>query len=156
MTWSTQFVSIVGSCGTSRRGSFVPAISRGFDRKAALFNMRSVILASPSWSATASRPVRTASAPWPPRVLSMIADNDGPYVDRPCSCCPRRNGTFDGRPISEGKLQDAEVTFTASITSPLKAKIKCAAALDGDAMTGKAKALFLTASTARRWSVQPL
>jgi hypothetical protein len=54
------------------------------------------------------------------------------------------NGTFDGRPVSEGKLQGAEVTFTASITSPLKAKIKCAAALDGDAMTGKAKALFLT------------
>lgn len=59
------------------------------------------------------------------------------------------NGNFDGRPISEGKLRGAEVTFTASITSPLKAKIKCAAALDGDAMTGKAKALFLTTTIGR-------
>jgi hypothetical protein len=57
-----------------------------------------------------------------------------------CARIPQRHG----RPVSEGRLQGAEVTFTAAITSPLKAKIKCAAALDGDAMTGKAKALFLT------------
>ncbi|SDH30979.1 hypothetical protein SAMN05216553_1198 [Lentzea fradiae] len=66
------------------------------------------------------------------------------------------DGTFDGRPISEGKLKGVEVTFTASITSPLKAKLKCAATLDGDAMTGKAKAVFLTVPfTATRVSGDP-
>ncbi|BCJ55018.1 hypothetical protein Asp14428_64930 [Actinoplanes sp. NBRC 14428] len=54
------------------------------------------------------------------------------------------NGTFDGRPLSEGRLQGARVTFTASITSPIRTRIKCAAQVDGEAMTGEARALFMT------------
>jgi hypothetical protein len=53
-------------------------------------------------------------------------------------------GSFDGTPISDGQTDGTQLSFTAQLTSPFKVKIKCAASIDGDTITGKAKAAILT------------
>jgi hypothetical protein len=52
-------------------------------------------------------------------------------------------GSFNGTPIENGKFTDDGISFTAKLTSPLKLKLACTATIDGDAITGKAKASLL-------------
>ncbi|WNV89040.1 NAD(P)/FAD-dependent oxidoreductase [Umezawaea sp. Da 62-37] len=60
-------------------------------------------------------------------------------------------GTLDGLPTEDGRVDGAEVGFTARLTSPFKMKIKCAATVAGDTMSGKAKAAMMSlAFTATR------
>jgi hypothetical protein len=53
-------------------------------------------------------------------------------------------GTFDGAPLDDGRVDGTAVTFSAKLTTPFKVKIKCAADVDGDTITGKAKAAIMT------------
>ena len=53
-------------------------------------------------------------------------------------------GTFDGAAIKDGRANDNEISFNAELTSPFQMKIKFSASIDGDTMTGKAKAAMMT------------
>ena len=53
-------------------------------------------------------------------------------------------GTWDGGAIEDGRVDGDAVSFKARLTSPFRMKIKCAASIDGDAITGKAKAPMMT------------
>jgi beta-glucosidase len=52
-------------------------------------------------------------------------------------------GTFNGAPITDGRLSGDQLTFRTSLTSPMKVKIKCTAAIDGDTLSGTAKAAMI-------------
>jgi hypothetical protein len=54
------------------------------------------------------------------------------------------SGTFDGAPLDDGRVDGTEITFSAKLTTPFKVKIKCVADIDGDTITGKAKAAIMT------------
>jgi len=63
-------------------------------------------------------------------------------------------GSLDGTSIQDGRVDGDEIRFTSHLTSPFKLKIKCTASIDGDAMTGKAKATMMSiAFTATRETV---
>ncbi|PRY40555.1 FAD-dependent oxidoreductase [Umezawaea tangerina] len=63
------------------------------------------------------------------------------------------NGTLDGVSIEDGRVDGAEVAFTSRLTSPFTMKISCAATVEGDTMSGKAKAAMMSlAFTATRRS----
>lgn len=49
-------------------------------------------------------------------------------------------GTFDGTEFQEGHTDGRELSFRTQLTSPFKMKIKASASVDGDTITGKAKA----------------
>jgi 2-polyprenyl-6-methoxyphenol hydroxylase-like FAD-dependent oxidoreductase len=55
-------------------------------------------------------------------------------------------GTLNGAAIADGKVTGADIGFTAHLTTPFKMKIKCIASVDGDTMTGKAKAAMMALS----------
>jgi hypothetical protein len=52
-------------------------------------------------------------------------------------------GSFNDTPIENGRLTDDGISFTAKLTSPIKVKISCTATIDGDEISGKAKAALL-------------
>ena len=53
-------------------------------------------------------------------------------------------GSFDGTPIDDGEVHGADFSYTAKLTSPAKIKVKCTGTWDGDTMSGKVKAAFMT------------
>lgn len=53
-------------------------------------------------------------------------------------------GTLDGTPIENCRLTGQDLSFTARIASPFTMKITCTAAIDGDMMTGTAKAAMMS------------
>ncbi|MET8179823.1 NAD(P)/FAD-dependent oxidoreductase [Streptomyces sp. NPDC005336] len=53
-------------------------------------------------------------------------------------------GTFDGVPIEDGRVDGTEIGFTAALTSPFTMKVTFTVSIDGDTMTGKAKAPMMT------------
>ncbi|MCK2244760.1 MULTISPECIES: NAD(P)/FAD-dependent oxidoreductase [unclassified Crossiella] len=53
-------------------------------------------------------------------------------------------GTLDGLPIEHGTLADGVLRFTARLTAPFPMKFSCIASLDGDTMTGSAKAPMMS------------
>lgn len=55
-----------------------------------------------------------------------------------------KTGTLDGVPIENCLLAGNDLTFTARVTSPFKMKITCTASIDGDRMTGTAKAAMMS------------
>jgi 2-polyprenyl-6-methoxyphenol hydroxylase-like FAD-dependent oxidoreductase len=55
-------------------------------------------------------------------------------------------GIYDGAAIKDGQANDNEISFNAELTSPFQMKIKFTASIDGDTMTGKAKAPMMTVS----------
>jgi 2-polyprenyl-6-methoxyphenol hydroxylase-like FAD-dependent oxidoreductase len=60
-------------------------------------------------------------------------------------------GSLDGASLEDGRVDGDEIGFTSRLTSPVKLKIKCTASVDGDTMTGKAKATMMSlAFTATR------
>jgi pimeloyl-ACP methyl ester carboxylesterase len=55
-------------------------------------------------------------------------------------------GTLGETAIEDGRVDGAAISFKAHLTSPVKAKIKCSATIDGDTLTGQAKATLLPIS----------
>lgn len=53
-------------------------------------------------------------------------------------------GTYDGKPITDGRLEGTTVRFTAVVTSPVRMKIKFIAELTGGIMSGMAKSMILS------------
>ncbi|GAA2807200.1 FAD-dependent oxidoreductase [Crossiella cryophila] len=53
-------------------------------------------------------------------------------------------GTLDGVPIENGTLRDGALRFTARLTAPFPMRFTCIASLDGDTMTGSAKAPMMS------------
>ncbi len=53
-------------------------------------------------------------------------------------------GTFDGNPIRGAHTDGTKITFTAQLITPFKVKITCTATVDGDTISGKAKAAIMT------------
>jgi 2-polyprenyl-6-methoxyphenol hydroxylase-like FAD-dependent oxidoreductase len=53
-------------------------------------------------------------------------------------------GTLDGVPIEDGTLADDRLRFTARLTSPFRMKITCTASIEGDTMTGEARAAMMS------------
>jgi hypothetical protein len=53
-------------------------------------------------------------------------------------------GSFDGAALDNGHVDGTAIGFTAQLTTPFKVKIKCAAEIEGDTITGKAKAAIMT------------
>jgi FAD binding domain-containing protein len=53
-------------------------------------------------------------------------------------------GTLDGVPIENCRLTSDDLSFTTRLTSPFKMKITCTASIDGDTMTGTAKAAMMS------------
>jgi hypothetical protein len=53
-------------------------------------------------------------------------------------------GSFDGFPIDDGEVHGADFSYTAKLTRPAILKVKCTGSYDGDTMSGKVKAAFLT------------
>jgi hypothetical protein len=49
-------------------------------------------------------------------------------------------GTMNDIPIQDGTCQANELTFSAQLTVPIKIKVRCSVRIDGDTMTGAAKA----------------
>ena len=49
------------------------------------------------------------------------------------------NGTMNGIAIEDGAWEDGMLTFGAQLSEPVKAKVRCTVAVDGDRMSGKAK-----------------
>jgi hypothetical protein len=68
------------------------------------------------------------------RQADMVFETDG----------ERLTGTYDGVEITDGHTDGRDVSFTAQLTSPFKVKIKARASVDGDTITGKAKAGLMT------------
>lgn len=65
-------------------------------------------------------------------------------------------GSFDGQPINDGEAHGTDFTYSASLTSPFKVKVKCTGSVDGDTMSGKVKAAFMTvAFTGTRKALSP-
>jgi cytochrome P450 len=58
----------------------------------------------------------------------------------------KMTGTFDGFTIDNGEVHDSEFTYTANLTAPFKVKVKCTGSFDGDTMSGKVKAAFMSVS----------
>ena len=52
-------------------------------------------------------------------------------------------GTLGDKPIENGTVIEGGITFGGKLTTPLKLNITCTATIDGDTMTGKAKAALL-------------
>jgi hypothetical protein len=52
----------------------------------------------------------------------------------------RVTGTMNGTAISGGAWQEGKLTFSGQLTQPFKITLRCTASVDGDAMTGTAKA----------------
>ncbi|MEK3915706.1 NAD(P)/FAD-dependent oxidoreductase [Paenibacillus sp. FSL H7-0331] len=50
------------------------------------------------------------------------------------------SGTYDGQPIQQGKINGCDVTFTTRLTSPFPMKVSFKLTVNGDMMTGSAKA----------------
>jgi hypothetical protein len=57
-------------------------------------------------------------------------------------------GIYDGAAIKDGQANDNEISFNTELTSPFKMPIAFTASIDGDTMTGKAKAPMMTISFA--------
>jgi pimeloyl-ACP methyl ester carboxylesterase len=55
-------------------------------------------------------------------------------------------GKLDETTIEDGRVDGAAITFKAHLTSPVKAKIKCSATIDGDTLAGQAKATLVPVS----------
>jgi beta-glucosidase len=55
-------------------------------------------------------------------------------------------GTLNGEAVSHGRITKGEVRFKAQLTTPIKLKITCTATIDGDTLTGTAKASMLPLS----------
>ena len=55
-------------------------------------------------------------------------------------------GIYDGAAIKDGQANDNEISFNTELTSPFKMPIAFTASIDGDTMTGKAKAPMMTVS----------
>ncbi|HWO68275.1 MAG TPA: NAD(P)/FAD-dependent oxidoreductase [Umezawaea sp.] len=53
-------------------------------------------------------------------------------------------GTLDGVPIENCLIAGDTLTFTARVTSPFKVKVACTATVDGDTMSGTAKASMMS------------
>ncbi|TVT56690.1 hypothetical protein FNH05_08020 [Amycolatopsis rhizosphaerae] len=53
-------------------------------------------------------------------------------------------GTFDNAELHDGRTDGKELSFKAQLTAPFKVKIKASATVEGDAITGKAKAGIMT------------
>ncbi|SNS23874.1 2-polyprenyl-6-methoxyphenol hydroxylase [Streptosporangium subroseum] len=53
-------------------------------------------------------------------------------------------GSLNDAPIEGGQISGSEISFSARLTTPFKMKIRCAASIDGDTMTGKAKSTLMT------------
>ncbi|TWP50414.1 FAD-dependent monooxygenase [Lentzea tibetensis] len=53
-------------------------------------------------------------------------------------------GTLDGVALEECELAGDDLRFTAKLTSPFPVKVTCTASIDGDRMTGKAKAAMMS------------
>lgn len=53
-------------------------------------------------------------------------------------------GTFDNAELQEGHTDGKDLSFKAQLVSPFKVKIKAAATIEGDTITGKAKAGIMT------------
>ena len=68
------------------------------------------------------------------RTAPLVLTTDGTTV----------TGTYDGTPIQDGRLDSGELTWTAHLTSPFKLKIKCAATVEDNTMSGQAKAAMMT------------
>lgn len=49
-------------------------------------------------------------------------------------------GTMNGAAIQDGAWQDGKLTFSGQVTQPFKITLRCWASVDGDTMTGTAKA----------------
>ncbi|MEV4704978.1 hypothetical protein [Actinoplanes sp. NPDC049316] len=56
----------------------------------------------------------------------------------------RLTGTYDGVAIQDGHTDGRELSFTAQLVSPFKVKIKASASVDGDTITGRARAGLIT------------
>jgi 2-polyprenyl-6-methoxyphenol hydroxylase-like FAD-dependent oxidoreductase len=52
-------------------------------------------------------------------------------------------GALDGTVIEDGQVEGADIDFTAHLTTPFKMKVRCTASIDGNTMTGKAKAAMM-------------
>jgi 2-polyprenyl-6-methoxyphenol hydroxylase-like FAD-dependent oxidoreductase len=52
-------------------------------------------------------------------------------------------GALDGAVIEDGRVAGADIGFTAHLTTPFKVKVRCTASVDGDTMTGRAKAAMM-------------
>ncbi|MBT2226584.1 NAD(P)/FAD-dependent oxidoreductase [Nonomuraea sp. NEAU-A123] len=53
-------------------------------------------------------------------------------------------GAFDGTPIQDGQVDGTEIGFVATLTSPFKMKVTFTVSVEGDTMTGTAKAPMMT------------
>jgi 2-polyprenyl-6-methoxyphenol hydroxylase-like FAD-dependent oxidoreductase len=53
-------------------------------------------------------------------------------------------GRLNGTAVENGRIQGDELSFTARLTSPFPMKITCTASIDGDSMTGIAKAAMMS------------
>lgn len=52
-------------------------------------------------------------------------------------------GALDGTVIEDGHIAGADISFTTHLTTPFKMKVRCTASIDGNTMTGKAKAAMM-------------
>lgn len=55
-------------------------------------------------------------------------------------------GTMNGTAIQDGAWQAGKLTFSAQLTQPFKITLRCSASVEGDTMTGAAKAGWLPKS----------
>ncbi|MGZ0199537.1 glycoside hydrolase family 3 N-terminal domain-containing protein [Streptomyces sp. RM1] len=55
-------------------------------------------------------------------------------------------GTLNNEAVTNGHINKGEISFKAQLTTPIKLKVKCSATIDGDTMTGTAKASMLPLS----------
>lgn len=59
-------------------------------------------------------------------------------------------GTMNDIAIEDGTWQAGQLTFSARLTQPVKVKVRCSLTIDGDTMTGTAKAGKLPVSAPLR------
>ncbi|MGJ6966322.1 FAD-dependent oxidoreductase [Streptosporangium sp. G11] len=53
-------------------------------------------------------------------------------------------GSLNDAPIEGGRIDGDEISFSARLTTPFKMKVKCAASIAGDTMTGRARSALMT------------
>jgi hypothetical protein len=55
-------------------------------------------------------------------------------------------GSFNDTPVTAARLVGDQLTFRTALTTPVKLKIKCSATIDGDTLSGTAKAAMIPIS----------
>jgi 2-polyprenyl-6-methoxyphenol hydroxylase-like FAD-dependent oxidoreductase len=87
-------------------------------------------------------PITAADSTWTLRFRTPGGEKRYALVLDTTAAAP--TGTLDGLPIENCQLTGDDLRFTGRVTSPIKMRITCTASIDGDTMTGNAKAAVMS------------